>query len=120
MVWIYGGALVHGRTSLYPADALARQGIIVVSMNYRMGRFGFFAHPALAKEAPDDISGNYGYMDQRAALQWVQRKHGHQDRVEVTAATLGFAGIADPSRGWPCAFRVSIALISSSGTASAG
>jgi para-nitrobenzyl esterase len=76
MVWIYGGALVHGRTSLYPADTLARQGVVVVSMNYRMGRFGFFAHPALAKEAPDDIRGNYGYMDQRAALQWVQRNIG--------------------------------------------
>ena len=73
MVWIYGGALVHGRTSLYPADALARQGVVVVSMNYRMGRFGFFAHPALAAEAPDDLRGNYAYMDQRAALQWVQR-----------------------------------------------
>jgi para-nitrobenzyl esterase len=73
MVWIYGGALVHGRTSLYPADALAKQGVVVVSMNYRMGRFGFFAHPALAAETPDDLRGNYGYMDQRAALQWVQR-----------------------------------------------
>ena len=73
MVWIYGGALVHGRTALYPADALAKQGIIVVSMNYRMGRLGFFAHPALVAEAPDDVRGNYGYMDQRAALQWVQR-----------------------------------------------
>jgi para-nitrobenzyl esterase len=47
MVWIYGGALVHGQTSLYPADNLARQGVLVVSMNYRMGRLGFFAHPAI-------------------------------------------------------------------------
>jgi para-nitrobenzyl esterase len=73
MVWIYGGALMHGRTSLYPLDAIARQGVVAVSMNYRMGRFGFFAHPALEKEAPDDVRGNYGHMDQRAALQWVQR-----------------------------------------------
>jgi len=73
MVWIHGGALVHGGTSLYPGDALAKQGIIVVSMNYRLGRLGFFAHPALAAEAPGDLRGNYGYMDQRAALQWVQR-----------------------------------------------
>ena len=73
IVWIYGGALVHGQASLYPADALARQGVVVVSMNYRMGRLGFFAHPALAAEAPDDVRGNYGYMDQRAALRWVQR-----------------------------------------------
>jgi para-nitrobenzyl esterase len=73
MVWIYGGALVHGRTSLYPADALAKQGVVIVSMNYRMGRLGFFAHPALAIESPGDVRGNYGYMDQLAALQWVQR-----------------------------------------------
>jgi para-nitrobenzyl esterase len=73
MVWIHGGALVHGGTSMYPGDALAKQGIIVVSMNYRLGRLGFFAHPALAAEAPDDLRGNYGYMDQLAALRWVQR-----------------------------------------------
>ena len=73
MVWIYGGGLVKGGSSLYPGDGLARQGIVVVSMNYRVGRLGFFAHPALAKEAPDDLRGNYGYMDQIAALQWVQR-----------------------------------------------
>jgi para-nitrobenzyl esterase len=73
MVWIYGGALVHGQTSLYPADALAKQGVVVVSMNYRMGRLGFFAHPALIAETPNELHDNYGYMDQRAALQWVQR-----------------------------------------------
>jgi len=73
MVWIYGGALVHGRTAMYPLDAIARQGVVAVSMNYRMGRLGFFAHPALAAEAPNDFRINYGHMDQRAALQWVQR-----------------------------------------------
>ncbi len=76
MVWIYGGALVHGQTSLYPADNLARQGVVVVSMNYRMGRLGFFGHPALLDEKPDALHGNYGYMDQCAALQWVQRNIG--------------------------------------------
>ena len=73
MVWIFGGALVHGQTSLYPADNLARQGVVVVSMNYRLGRLGFFAHPALIAESPRELHANYGYMDQRAALQWVQR-----------------------------------------------
>lgn len=73
MVWIYGGALAHGNTPQYPGDALARQGVIVVSMNYRMGRFGFFAHPALTAESPDEVHGNYGYLDQIAALKWVQR-----------------------------------------------
>src|SRR6202049_4145944 len=74
MVWIYGGANVRGQTSLYPqGDALAKLGVIFVSMNYRMGRLGFFAHPALLAETPDEPHGNYGYMDQRSALQWVQR-----------------------------------------------
>jgi para-nitrobenzyl esterase len=73
MVWIFGGALVHGQTSLYPADNLAKQGVVVVSMNYRLGRLGFFAHPALIAESPRELHANYGYMDQRAALQWVQR-----------------------------------------------
>jgi para-nitrobenzyl esterase len=73
MVWIHGGAMVHGSSTIYPGDALAAQGVVVVSMNYRMGRLGFFAHPALAAEAPDDVRGNYGYMDQLAVLKWVQR-----------------------------------------------
>jgi para-nitrobenzyl esterase len=72
MVWIYGGALVHGNTAMYPADALARQGVVVVSLNYRMGRLGFFAHPALTAENRRELQGNYGYMDQQAALRWVQ------------------------------------------------
>ena len=74
MVWIYGGANVHGQTSLYPSgDALAKLGVVFVSMNYRMGRLGFFAHPALLAETPDELHGDYGHMDQRSALQWVQR-----------------------------------------------
>ena len=60
-------------TSLYPADNLAKQGVVVVSMNYRLGQLGFFAHPALIAESPRELHANYGYMDQRAALQWVQR-----------------------------------------------
>jgi para-nitrobenzyl esterase len=73
MVWIHGGAMVHGSSAIYPANALAAQGVVVVSMNYRLGRLGYFAHPALAAEAPNEVHGNYGYMDQRAALEWVQR-----------------------------------------------
>jgi para-nitrobenzyl esterase len=93
MVWIYGGALVHGSTPLYPADALARQGVIVVSMNYRMGRLGFFAHPALAAEAPGEPHGNYGYLDQLAALQWVKRNiasfGGDPDQVTIFGESAG-------------------------------
>jgi len=73
MVWIYGGAFVHGSTAMYPLDAIAAKGVVAVSTNYRIGRFGFFAHPALAAEAPEDVRGNYGYMDQFAALEWVKR-----------------------------------------------
>jgi para-nitrobenzyl esterase len=75
MVWIYGGGFVNGATStpIYDGSAFARSGVIFVSFNYRLGRFGFFAHPALTREAGDGPIGNYGYMDQIAALRWVQR-----------------------------------------------
>ena len=86
MIWIHGGAMVHGSSTIYPGDALAAQGVVVVSMNYRMGRLGFFAHPALAAESPNDVRGNYGYMDQLAALKWVQRNIAAfgGDRKQVT------------------------------------
>jgi len=73
MVWIYGGALVHGNTAQYPGNQLAAQRVVFVSMNYRMGRLGFFAHPGLIAESPGEPVGNYGYMDQLAALRWVQQ-----------------------------------------------
>ena len=75
MVWIYGGGLKAGGTSEPRQDGaiLARKGVVVVSMNYRLGLFGFFAHPELAAENKDSATGNYGFMDQIAALQWVQR-----------------------------------------------
>ena len=75
MVWIYGGGLVNGgsQPAIYQGDAFARQGVVFVSINYRLGRFGFFAHPALTAEHPDELKGNYAYMDQLAALKWVQR-----------------------------------------------
>ncbi|MCW8088413.1 carboxylesterase family protein [Sabulicella glaciei] len=74
MVWIHGGALVRGGAVLYPGHGLASQGVVVVTVNYRLGRLGFFAHPALAAEtAPDAPLANFGYMDQQAALRWVNR-----------------------------------------------
>ncbi|MGR9141504.1 carboxylesterase/lipase family protein [Rhizobium leguminosarum] len=73
MVWIYGGALAHGNTPQYPGGQLAARKVVFVSMNYRMGRLGYFAHPALLKESPEEPVGNYGYMDQLAALKWVQQ-----------------------------------------------
>ena len=73
MVWIYGGGFVAGTTSEQRQDGshLAQQGVVVVSMNYRLGIFGFFVHPELAKESGRNSAGNYGLLDQTAALQWV-------------------------------------------------
>jgi para-nitrobenzyl esterase len=80
IVWIYGGGFVNGGSSppTYSGAPLARQGVMVVSFNYRLGRFGFFAHPQLTREAQaaDSLLGNYAFMDQLAALKWVQRNAG--------------------------------------------
>jgi para-nitrobenzyl esterase len=75
MVWIYGGGFVTGGTSESRQDGqfLARRGVIVVSMNYRLGIFGFFTHPELDEESSKHTSGNYGLMDQAAAIDWVRR-----------------------------------------------
>jgi para-nitrobenzyl esterase len=74
MVWIHGGALTVGESDDYIPTKLVQQGhVIVVTINYRLGAFGFLAHPALSGESPDHISGNYGLMDQQFALKWVQR-----------------------------------------------
>lgn len=75
MVWIYGGGFSAGATSepRQDGEALAKNGVVVVSMNYRLGVFGFFSHPELSQESPHHASGNYGLMDQTAALQWVHK-----------------------------------------------
>lgn len=75
MVWIYGGGYTAGATSEPRQDGehLAEKGVIVVSMNYRLGIFGFFVSPELAAESPEHAAGNYGLMDQTAALRWVQK-----------------------------------------------
>jgi para-nitrobenzyl esterase len=73
MVWIHGGGNFEGRGQDPPlGPALARMGVIVVSFNYRLGPFGFLAHPALTAESPHHSSGNYGLMDQIEALKWVR------------------------------------------------
>jgi para-nitrobenzyl esterase len=73
MVWIYGGGFTGGASSEPRQDGakLATNGVVVVSMNYRLGIFGFFAHPDLTAESPNKASGNYGLMDQTAAIKWV-------------------------------------------------
>lgn len=75
IVWIYGGGYINGSSSmpLYWGDQLAQKGVIVVTIAYRLGPLGFLALPELTRESPHHSSGNYGLMDQIAALQWIQR-----------------------------------------------
>ena len=91
MVWIHGGAMVRGGSSLYPLQGLAAQGVLAVSINYRLGRLGFFAHPALALTG--EVRGNYGYLDQLAALQWVKKNiaafGGDPDNVTIFGESAG-------------------------------
>src|SRR5271169_5422974 len=74
MIWIHGGGNVTGSSQVPPmGPTLARKGVVLVSINYRLGALGFLAHPALTAESPHHASGNYGILDQIAALQWVER-----------------------------------------------
>jgi len=75
MVWIHGGGFMggSGASPFTSGVQFAKRGVLLVSLNYRLGRFGFFAFPALSRERPDETKGNYAYMDQIAALQWVKR-----------------------------------------------
>jgi para-nitrobenzyl esterase len=74
MVWIHGGSNLNGSGAVYNGAAFAKSGVVAVTVNYRMGAFGFFAHPELTKAAaPGEPLANYGLMDQTAALQWVQK-----------------------------------------------
>jgi para-nitrobenzyl esterase len=75
MVWIYGGGFTGGSSASPNTSGaqFAKQGVVLVAADYRVGRFGFFAFPALSRERPDETKGNYAYMDQIAALQWVKR-----------------------------------------------
>ncbi len=72
MVWIHGGAFVGGSGNT-SGEGFTKQGVILVSINYRLGRLGHFAFPALSKEHPEEPKGSYAFMDQIAALQWVQQ-----------------------------------------------
>jgi para-nitrobenzyl esterase len=95
MVWIYGGGFTGGSSSSPNTSGaqFAKQGVVLVSANYRVGRFGFFAFPALSRERPDETKGNYAYMDQIAALQWVRRNiaafGGDPDNVTVFGFSAG-------------------------------
>jgi len=95
IVWIYGGGLSIGSASManYGGENLAKKGVVYVSIAYRVGGFGFLAHPELTKESPHAASGNYGFLDQVAALQWIQRNigkfGGDPQRVIIAGQSAG-------------------------------
>jgi para-nitrobenzyl esterase len=121
LVWIHGGALLFGSSAypVYDGSAFAKRGIILVSMNYRLGAFGFFAHPALTRENADGgWLANYGLMDQIAALRWIQRNiaafGGDPERVTIFGESAGAASV-DMLMAIPAARGLFRAAISESG-----
>jgi para-nitrobenzyl esterase len=95
LVWIHGGGFWagFGGEERHNATPLAKKGAVVVTLNYRLGAFGFLAHPALASESPHHAAGNYGLLDQIAALQWVKRNiarfGGDPSRVTIFGESAG-------------------------------
>jgi para-nitrobenzyl esterase len=100
LVWIYGGGFTNGSASmpLYWGDQLAKRGIVVVTIAYRVGLFGFLAHPDLTLESEHHVSGNYGLLDQIAALGWVQRNiksfGGDPRRVTIGGQSAGAMAVS--------------------------
>ncbi len=110
MVWIHGGGCTIGAGSLpvYDGTDFARDGVVLVTINYRLGPFGFLAHPGLSRENPNKVSGNYGLLDQIAALKWVRRNikvfGGDPNNVTVFGESAGGVCInallvSPPARG---------------------
>ena len=97
--WMYGGGYTEGSAAVpvYDGEALARKGLVVVMVNYRLGVFGFLAHPELTKESERNASGNYGTLDQIAALQWVQNNiaafGGDPNRVTIAGQSAGASSV---------------------------
>lgn len=100
IVWIHGGGYYGGTAAvpLFDGANLARRGAIVVTLNYRLGIFGFFAHPELSAESPDRASGNQGILDQIAALRWVRHNiaafGGDPERVTIVGESAGGESVA--------------------------
>jgi para-nitrobenzyl esterase len=98
LVWIYGGGFNGGSTSepTYSGEKLAKKGVVLVSIAYRVGKLGFLAHPELSAENPKHVSGNYGLLDMIAGLQWIQRNirlfGGDANKVTIFGESAG--GIA--------------------------
>lgn len=101
VVWIHGGGFINGMGSspTYDGERFAAQGVILVTLNYRLGAFGFLAHPALAAESPHVSSGNYGLEDQIAALRWVSANiaafGGDPRNVTIAGQSAGGASVLD-------------------------
>ncbi len=99
MVWIHGGGWTAGfsQQKMYDGVNLTERGVVFVSINYRMGPFGFYAHPLLSAESPQKTSGNYGLLDQVAALQWVQDNiesfGGDPDNVTIFGESAGGSSV---------------------------
>jgi len=93
MVWIYGGGFVGGGSNMYPGNSFAHDGVVMVSLNYRLGRLGWFAHPGLTQEAAGGGTGDFGLMDQIAALKWVKANiasfGGDPDNVTIFGESAG-------------------------------
>ena len=100
LVYFYGGGFVAGDGSerRYDGESIATKGIIAITVNYRLGAFGFLAHPELTKESPHHASGNYGLLDQAAALQWVQRNiaafGGDPKKVTIAGESAGSISVS--------------------------
>lgn len=107
LVWIHGGGFLNGGTTdpFSDASALARQGLVVVKLNYRLGRLGFFMHPAL-KSTGEDALANYAFLDQLAALQWVQRNiaafGGDPQQITIAGESAGGVSVVHHLT-WPAA-----------------
>lgn len=99
MVWIYGGGFTAGSGAggWCDGEAMARKGVVFVTFNYRVGVLGFLAHPELSSESPNHISGNYGILDQLAALQWVKRNitafGGDSANVTIAGESAGSCSV---------------------------
>jgi len=100
LVYFYGGGFVAGDGSepRYDGESMAEKGIVTVTVNYRLNIFGFFAHPELSAEAPYKASGNYGLLDQAAALQWVQKNiaafGGDPNKVTIVGESAGSISVS--------------------------
>lgn len=98
-MWIHGGAYVqgYGHEVEFDGEAFARRGVILVTVNYRLGVLGFLAHPLLSAESPRGVSGNYGILDQRAALAWLRRNiavfGGDPDRITIFGQSAGAGSV---------------------------